>query len=140
MRKRLPVDEGASAVAFRAAILVVESHVNIGSVEEISVAAIARLICRVDGPGGDNVFDPAKPGGLPVISADVSKLRAPGWSRARGLEQGVRKVWGFRQIGIRLNGVGQTAGWLCAFLSVDDRAEVSELRTHGGILVQAAEP
>lgn len=83
MRKRLPVDEGASAVVFRATILVVESHANIGSVEEISVAAIAHLVCRVDGPGGDSVFDPAKPGGLPAISADVSKLRALGWSRAR---------------------------------------------------------
>lgn len=93
LREFLHVDDLADAVVFLAKAYSGEEHVNIGSGEEISIRGLAELVCRVVGFDGSLVFDASKPDGTPRKLADVSKLTALGWKRARSLEDGVRQVY-----------------------------------------------
>lgn len=93
LREFLHVDDLADAVVFLARHYSSESHVNVGSGEEISIRGLAELACRIVGYGGELIFDASKPDGTPRKLADVSRLKALGWDRARGLEEGVRQTY-----------------------------------------------
>jgi GDP-L-fucose synthase len=83
LREFLHVDDLADAVVFLAKHYSGESHINIGSGEEISIRGLAKLLCEVTGFKGELLFDPSRPDGTPRKLCDVSKLRALGWNKAR---------------------------------------------------------
>lgn len=69
------------------------THVNIGTGEDISIAELAELVRRTVGFGGRLVFDETKPDGTLRKLTDVSKLHALGWRHKVNLEEGVAKAY-----------------------------------------------
>jgi GDP-L-fucose synthase len=69
------------------------THINIGSGEEISIADLAHLIKEIVGFEGELVFDATKPDGTMRKLSDVSKLNSLGWERKISLEDGIRGVY-----------------------------------------------
>jgi GDP-L-fucose synthase len=69
------------------------THINIGTGEDISIAELAELVRRVVGFGGSLVFDAGKPDGTLRKLTDPSKLHALGWRHTVDLENGVRRLY-----------------------------------------------
>lgn len=69
------------------------THINIGSGEEISIGDLARLIKGVVGFDGELVFDASKPDGTMRKLSDVSKLHSLGWKHKISLEDGIKGVY-----------------------------------------------
>lgn len=93
LREFLHVDDLAAAL-----IVMLEHYdgaapVNIGSGEEIGIAALARKIAGVAGFTGDIRFDPTQPDGTMRKCLDSSKMRALGWKPSVSLEEGLAETW-----------------------------------------------
>ncbi len=69
------------------------THINIGTGEDISIADLAVKIKEIVGYHGDLVFNPDKPDGTFRKLTDVSKLHALGWHHKTTLEQGIKKLY-----------------------------------------------
>lgn len=67
--------------------------VNIGTGEDITIAELAEMICKMVGYTGKMVFDPSKPDGTMKKLLDVSLLRSRGWKATTGLEDGLRVAY-----------------------------------------------
>jgi GDP-L-fucose synthase len=74
-REFLYVDDAARAIVQATERLESPSPVNVGSGQEISIAALARLIARKTGFQGELRFDASKPDGQPRRCLDVSRAR-----------------------------------------------------------------
>jgi GDP-L-fucose synthase len=92
-RELLHVDDAADGLVFLMQHYFGDEPINLGSGQEVSIAALARLVCRVVGFGGALVFDPAKPDGTPRKMLDGSKLAAMGWRARTGLEEGLAETY-----------------------------------------------
>jgi GDP-L-fucose synthase len=69
------------------------THINIGSGNELTIRQLAGLIQKVTGFKGEILFDASKPDGTMRKLLDVSKLEKLGWKSKIDLEDGVRKVF-----------------------------------------------
>jgi GDP-L-fucose synthase len=69
------------------------THINIGTGEDISIAELAELIKKVVGYNGELVYNTSKPDGTMKKLTDVSKLHDLGWRHSVGLEEGIKKVY-----------------------------------------------
>ena len=69
------------------------THVNIGTGEEVTIARLAQLLREVTGYPGELKFNAGKPDGTPRKLTDVTKLHALGWHHRIGLEEGVRRLY-----------------------------------------------
>lgn len=69
------------------------THINIGSGEDISIKALAELIKDIVGFKGELVYNTDKPDGTLRKLTDVSKLNALGWKHKMGLQQGIQRVY-----------------------------------------------
>ena len=69
------------------------THINIGTGEEISIADLAVLISKVVGYTGEFHFDSSKPDGTMRKLTDVSKLHALGFKHDVSLSQGIERVY-----------------------------------------------
>ena len=69
------------------------THLNIGSGNEVTIRQLAELIQKVTGFSGEIRFDSSKPDGTMRKLLDVSKLEKLGWKSKIELEAGVRKVF-----------------------------------------------
>ncbi|AEJ61883.1 NAD-dependent epimerase/dehydratase [Spirochaeta thermophila DSM 6578] len=69
------------------------THINIGTGEDISIRDLAELMKEVVGFKGDIVFNPEKPDGTPVKRTDVSRLHSLGWRHSVGLREGVERLY-----------------------------------------------
>ncbi len=68
------------------------THINIGSGEEISIAELARLITQQIGFKGQLHFNNTKPDGTMRKVTDVSKLKQLGWQHKVDLDTGLKKL------------------------------------------------
>lgn len=93
LREFLHVDDMAAAARFCLERDIPHSMVNVGSGDEISIADLTRLICRVVGFDGDLSFDRSKPDGTPRKLVDVSRLNGLGWKAGIPLEQGLADTY-----------------------------------------------
>jgi GDP-L-fucose synthase len=93
LREFLHVDDLADAVVFLAKHHSGEEHINVGSGEEVSIRQLADLICKTVGFKGQLQFDSTKPDGTPRKLADVTKLKAMGWNRARKIHVGLQETY-----------------------------------------------
>ena len=93
MREFLHVDDMASAAKFCLENDIPHSMVNVGSGDEVSIADLTRLICKVVGFQGELDFDTTKPDGTPRKRVDVSRLTALGWTAGVPLEQGLAETY-----------------------------------------------
>jgi GDP-L-fucose synthase len=93
LREFLHVDDLADAVIHLTKVYSGPVPINLGSGHEISIGDLARLVCRTSGFEGKLAFDTTKPDGTPRKLADISKLKALGWNKARDIETGVRETF-----------------------------------------------
>jgi len=69
------------------------THINIGTGEDLSIADLAKLIQTKIGFQGEFIFNTSKPDGTMKKLTDVSKLNALGWNHTIGIEEGVQKMY-----------------------------------------------
>jgi GDP-L-fucose synthase len=93
LREFLHVDDMASACLFMMNQKNYNHIVNIGSGQEISIRALAELICDVVGFEGRIVFDTSKPDGTPRKLLDTSRLTDLGWKAQINLKTGLEQTY-----------------------------------------------
>jgi len=98
-REFLYVDDCADACVFLMKGYSGESHVNVGSGEDIAIIDLARLVMEVLDYPGEIVTDPTKPDGTPRKLMDNGKLRGMGWSPKVGLREGIALAYQAFQAG-----------------------------------------
>lgn len=69
------------------------THINIGSGNDISIRDLAELVQSVIGYEGELAFDHSKPDGTPRKLLDVTKLQQLGWKYSVELADGIRRVY-----------------------------------------------
>ncbi|WP_318308116.1 GDP-L-fucose synthase family protein [Flagellimonas crocea] len=69
------------------------THINIGTGKDISIADLANLIKKEIGFKGEFVYNTSKPDGTMKKLTDVSKLNALGWQHKIDIEEGVAKMY-----------------------------------------------
>ena len=92
-REFLHADDCADALVYLLETYSGDTHVNVGSSEDISIRDLALLIARVVGFGGEIVWDTTKPDGTERKLMSADRLRAMGWLPRIGLEEGVRSTY-----------------------------------------------
>lgn len=93
LREFLHVDDMADACVFLLERYEGESHVNIGTGEEITIRELAETVGRVVGYEGGIVWNTAMPDGTPRKLTDVTLLHSLGWRHAIALEDGIRTTY-----------------------------------------------
>ena len=93
MREFLHADDCADACVFLLENYSGESHVNVGSGEDIAIIDLARLVADVVGFEGTVETDPSKPDGTPRKLMSADKLRSMGWSPSIGLREGIADAY-----------------------------------------------
>lgn len=69
------------------------THVNIGTGSELTIAELARKAARTVGFDGTILWDASKPDGTPRKLCDVSRLHALGWHHTVELDEGLRRLY-----------------------------------------------
>jgi GDP-L-fucose synthase len=93
LREFLYVDDLADALLHLMNHYSAESHVNIGTGEDLSIHELALLVKEVVGFEGDIVYDTSKPDGTPRKLLDVSLLHQSGWHHQMPLRKGIETVY-----------------------------------------------
>jgi GDP-L-fucose synthase len=93
LREFLFADDLADACVFVLEHYSDEEHVNVGSGQEVTIAAFAKLVAEVVGYRGDLVFDPSRPDGVPRKLLDSSRLAAMGWRARTSLRDGLAQSY-----------------------------------------------
>ncbi len=70
-----------------------QSHINVGSGSDVTVAELAHSVARAVGYAGAITFDTTKPDGAPRKWMDSSRLNALGWSAKVQLSTGLVKAY-----------------------------------------------
>ena len=81
-REFLHVDDCADALVHLMQVYSDESHINVGCGEDLTIAELARLVCRIVGFEGEIVCDPSKPDGTPRKLLSIERLQRLGWNPA----------------------------------------------------------
>ncbi len=69
------------------------THINIGTGEDISIKELAETIKKVVGFKGNLVFNSSKPDGAIRKLTDATKLNSLGWKHTIELKEGIKKVY-----------------------------------------------
>lgn len=69
------------------------THINIGTGQEISIKGLVELIKETLGFNGQLVFNTDKPDGTMRKLTDVSKLHELGWHHQIDIDEGIRKMY-----------------------------------------------
>jgi GDP-L-fucose synthase len=88
-REFLHVDDLADACVFLMKTYSDESHVNVGSGDDVAILDLARLVAEIIGFDGEIVCDTSKPDGTPRKLMDSARLSAAGWSARITLREGI---------------------------------------------------
>ena len=105
LREFLYSSDLASAIIFAMENYSGESHLNVGSGEEISIRDLANLIAKEVGFEGQIIWDNSKPDGTPRKLLDSSKLNELGWKPQISLIEGIRNTVSWYQSGLLKNEV-----------------------------------
>jgi GDP-L-fucose synthase len=92
-REFLFVDDLADACVFVLEHYSGESHLNVGSDEEVTIADAAKLIAEVVDYRGKFAFDTSRPDGTPRKLLDSSKLIEMGWRARTSLREGLKLTY-----------------------------------------------
>jgi len=81
-----------------------ESHLNVGTGEDITINDLANMVKAIVGYEGKILYDNTKPDGTPRKLLDVTKLTNLGWKANTNLQLGIQKVyqWYIASIGAKL--------------------------------------
>jgi len=69
------------------------THINIGTGEDISIKELAMLIKKIVGYKGELYFNTEKPDGTMKKLTDVTKLNSLGWKYKTDLESGIKEIY-----------------------------------------------
>ena len=94
MREFLYADDLARACVFLMENYSAEQFINVGYGSDISIRALAELVKRVIGFGGEIVWDRSKPDGTPRKLMDSSRIFGIGWKPEVDLEKGIALAYG----------------------------------------------
>lgn len=97
LREFLFVDDLADALVHLMLNYNDESHVNVGTGEDITIKDLALLIKEIVGYQGEIIHDVSKPDGTPRKLLDVSLLHSTGWKHKIDLPEGVKAVYNWYQ-------------------------------------------
>ena len=92
-REFMHVDDLAVACAYLLRHYSGESHINVGTGGDITIAELATTIARVTGFTGRIVWDTTKPDGAMHKRMDVSRLMAMGWQPRVGFADGLANTY-----------------------------------------------
>lgn len=93
MREFLFVEDAADALVHLMEHYSDEPHVNVGSGADLTIRALAEMICQVVGFKGELAFDRSMPDGMPRKLLDVSRLDALGWRAKTELSDGIARTY-----------------------------------------------
>jgi len=86
---------GLDKATYDAQVQVMQSHINIGSGEEVTIRDLAQLIGEVVGFTGSCEFDTTKPDGTARKLLDVTRLTRLGWVAKINLRDGLERTYQF---------------------------------------------
>ena len=89
-REFLHVDDCAEGIVFLLENYSDDSHVNLGTGQDVTISELAELIKEAAGFKGDIVFDPSKPDGTPRKCLDVSLMKSLGWQSRIMFQDGLQ--------------------------------------------------
>ncbi|TWF56649.1 GDP-L-fucose synthase [Neorhizobium alkalisoli] len=92
-REFLHVDDCADACVHLMKNYSAETHVNVGSGEDVTILELTQLVCDVVGFKGSIAHDLSKPDGTPRKLMSAEKLRALGWKPSIALRDGVANAY-----------------------------------------------
>ena len=107
-REFLHVDDCADALVFLAERYSGEVQINIGTGEEVTIAALAQAVADIVGYRGALAFDATKPDGTPRKLADTTRLRAMAWKPNIKLRDGIAATYDWYRSG---NERGPDGAW-----------------------------
>lgn len=84
---------GLDRPRYGAATQPMQSHLNVGSGEELSIGELAKTVMQVVGFQGRLEFDTSKPDGTPRKLLDVSRLASLGWAPGIPLKAGLQETY-----------------------------------------------
>jgi GDP-L-fucose synthase len=102
MREFMYVDDLASASVlimgldckrYQALTEPMQTHINVGTGVDVTIAELAALISDTVGFTGGIAFDTSKPDGMPRKLLDVTKLNSIGWKAKVSLAEGLRRTY-----------------------------------------------
>jgi GDP-L-fucose synthase len=70
-----------------------QSHINVGSGSDITIAELAEIVAKTTGYQGKISFDPSKQDGAPRKWMDSSRLNQLGWKAQVGLQAGINVAY-----------------------------------------------
>ena len=86
---------GLSEEAYQSRTTAMQSHINVGSGDDISIGGLATMIAQVVGYKGQIEFDNSKPDGSPRKLMNVDLLKSLGWKQEIDLKQGLEQTYGW---------------------------------------------
>jgi GDP-L-fucose synthase len=89
LREFLHVDDLARAILHIIEIDQIDSHINVGSGEEISIRDLAFIVAELTEFEGEIQWDSTKPNGTPRKILDSSRINALGWKHTIALRDGI---------------------------------------------------
>jgi len=92
-REFLHADDLADACLFLMQSFDEESHINVGTGEDLTIRELAELVGEAVHPEARLVFDTTKPDGSPQKLLDVSRLHDLGWKHSIDLREGVESTY-----------------------------------------------
>ncbi|MCB1563547.1 MAG: GDP-L-fucose synthase [Alphaproteobacteria bacterium] len=103
LREFLHVDDLAEALLFALRRYDGATPLNIGSGQEVSIAALARMIADIVGFKGKLVYNKVYPDGVERKMMDSSRINQAGWNPSIDLETGLKVAyaWYREQAGLR---------------------------------------
>lgn len=93
LREFLYVDDAADALVHLLTRYSGSEPVNVGYGQDVTIAALAALVCDVIGFTGGLSFDDTKPDGTPRKLLDSSRLEALGWKAKIPLREGLAHAY-----------------------------------------------
>ncbi len=92
-REFLHVDDCADACVHLMMVYSDDSHVNVGSGEDLTIFELAQLVCEVVGFVGEITCDLSKPDGTPRKLMSANKISALGWRPRISLRDGLKEAY-----------------------------------------------
>ena len=107
-REFLHVDDLADACLFLIRRFDGESHINVGTGEDLMIRELAEMVAAVVHPDASLAFDTTKPDGTPQKLLDVSKLHDLGWKHNIELREGIESTyrWFLENLSAGVRGMG----------------------------------
>lgn len=91
-REFMHVDDLANAILFLIENYDEDSHLNVGTGDDLPISELARLIASILGYSGRITWNKGYPDGTPRKLLDVTRLSKLGWRSRVSLESGLREV------------------------------------------------